>query len=426
MNRIISGTYKIFIAVFFMMLLYSVQMSGQGNNKSSLSVFLDMERGIDTDYIRQEITLVEYVRDREHADVHIILSSHPVGSTGSSYIISFIGYGDFNDKNFELRHWAPASNTSYETRKGYTAKIKMGLAPYMADSDISDMVSVEYKGQGPDTDDKKPGDMDSWKYWVFEVYAGLANLDLEETRNSLQFRYGFFADRITPKTKTRLRPYGNYYERNYKTEDSWVHTTRIRNGFDSYHIISLSGSEHWGAGVFGEILISTFDNMDFRAELSPAIEYSLFPYSEATRRSISFAWRFGAGYYNYIEETIFDKTEEVLYGQALIASANYRQPWGDIRGGITVFHHFHDLRSNRIDLSVNLNLRIVEGLSLSLRSSFDIINDQTAIPKADLSLEEILLEQRRRATSYRFSADVGLSYTFGSRISGVYNPRLDH
>ena len=426
MVRIIPGIYRTVTIIFLLILLHSPQMSGQGNSKSRLSVFLDMERGIDTDYIRQEISLVEYVRDRELADVHIIISDHPVGSSGSSYSISFIGYDGFKDKNFELKYWAPASNTTYDTRKGYTEKIKMGLAPFMADSDVSDMVSVEYMAVSPDTEDKEAVDDDPWKYWVFEIYAGLANLDLEETRNFLQFRYGFFADRITTQTKTRLRPYGNYYERNYKTNDNWVLTTRIRNGFESYHIISLSGSEHWGAGVFGEILISTFDNMDFSAEFSPAIEYSLFPYREATRRSISLAWRFGAGYYNYIEETIFDKTEEVLYGQALIASADFRQPWGSIRAGITAFHHFHDLRSNRVDFSVNLNLRIVEGLSLSLRSRFDIINDQVAIPKADLSLEEILLEQRRRATSYQFNANVGLSYTFGSRISGVYNPRLNY
>ncbi|MBS3818037.1 hypothetical protein KGY73_00815 [bacterium] len=77
------------------------------------------------------------------------------------------------------------------------------------------------------------------------------------------------------------------------------------------------------------------------------------------------------------------------------------------------------------ELSAHLNLRIIKGLSLNIRSSYSLINDQVAIPKADLSLEEILLEQRRRTTSYEFSANIGLSYTFGSRITGVFNPRLD-
>ena len=165
--------------------------------------------------------------------------------------------------------------------------------------------------------------------------------------------------------------------------------------------------------------------MNFSAKLSPAIEYSLFPYEEATRRSITFAWRFGAGYYDYLEETIYNKTKEILFGQAIIASANFRQPWGNIRAGLIGFHHFHDFYSNRTEFSVSLNLRIIEGLSLNLNSSYNLINDLVAIPKADMSLEEILLEQRRRTTSYEFSANIGLSYTFGSRITGIFNPRLD-
>jgi hypothetical protein len=177
--------------------------------------------------------------------------------------------------------------------------------------------------------------------------------------------------------------------------------------------------------VFGEILISTFDNLDFKSELFPTIEYSIYPYREATRHSITFAWRFGAGYYDYIGETVFNKTEEFLLGQELATSVDFRKPWGDLRAGVVGFHHFHDFRSNRIDLSGSLNLRISEGFSLNLRSNFNIINDQFAIPKGDLALEEILLEQRRRATSYSFSASFGLSYTFGSAIAGVYNPRLN-
>lgn len=264
---------------------------------------------------------------------------------------------------------------------------------------------------------------DPWNFWVIEVYGG-GSYDREETRSSLHLRSGIFADRITRESKTRLRPYGNYYERNFKTDDGTISSTRVRGGFDSYYIKSIA--DHWAIGAFGEIFISTYDNLLFSAELSPAIEYSLFPYEEATRRSIALAWRFGIGYYDYVEETIFDKTEEYLFGQAIVLSADFRQPWGNFRAGLVGFHHFHDFRSNRAEFSASINLRIIEGLSLNLSSGFNLINDQVAIPKADLSLEEILLEQRRRATTYRFSADIGLAYTFGSQITGVFNPRLRH
>lgn len=395
------------------------QNTGRSNN---LSVFLDMDEEADTDYIRQEIPVVEYVRDREQADVHIIMSVHPAGTTGSTYSISFIGYGAHKEKNFELSYWSPSSGTGDETRRGYTAKIKMGLAPFIAASAIADRMNIEYETAPTDFTGEVPVFQDPWDFWVIELYGG-ANYSSEETRNSLHVRYGVFADRITKESKIRLRPYGNFYERNYKTDEGTIVSTSIRSGWDSYYIKSIS--DHWATGVFGDIFISTFHNMNFSGEISPALEYSIFPYEEATRRSITLAWRFGLGYYDYVEETIFDKTEEFLYGQALVLATDFRQPWGSIRSGIVGFHHFHDFRSNRVELSGILNLRIIEGLSLNLATSFDLINDLVAIPKADLSLEEILLEQRRRATSYEFSFNMGLSYTFGSRITGVFNPRLN-
>ncbi len=416
--------------LLFVMWLVIIGMSGgamadvygQRAANSRLSIFLDLERFVDGDFIRQEIPLVEYVREREMADVHIIMSRHASGTTGATYSISFIGYGGYADMDYELTYWAPASNTSDETRRGYTEKIKLGLAPFMAASSAAARVRITYDAAPVTVDDDEVAVEDPWNYWILEVYGG-GNFNREETRNSLHIRYGIFADRITTEARTRLRPYNNYNERNFKTDDGWVTSVAHRGGFDSYHIVSIG--DHWAIGGFGDIFFSTFDNMKFSAEISPAIEYSLYPYQEATRRSITFAWRAGAGYYNYHEETIFDKEEEILFGQAVIASANFRQPWGNVRAGLIGFHHFHDFRSNRTELFANMNLRIIEGLSLNFRGSFEIINDQVAIPKGDLSLEEILLEQRRRATSYQLSGNIGLSYTFGSRITGVFNPRLN-
>lgn len=51
-------------------------------------------------------------------------------------------------------------------------------------------------------------------------------------------------------------------------------------------------------------------------------------------------------------------------------------------------------------------------------------NDQLFLPRRGASLEDILLERTRLATSYRGSANVGLSYTFGSIFTNVVNPRF--
>jgi len=54
----------------------------------------------------------------------------------------------------------------------------------------------------------------------------------------------------------------------------------------------------------------------------------------------------------------------------------------------------------------------------------NLINDLISIPAGDLSIEEILLEQRQQATSYNVSGSIGITYTFGSDFSAAYNPRL--
>ena len=420
-------TIKLFFSLFLFFLtnlLFSDSFAGyQYTNNPSLSVYLDLPSGTDVDFIRQEIPIVMYVRDKKLADVHIIISQHPAGSTGSTYSISFIGYGVYSDKNYMITYWAPASNTSDATRKGYTEKIKMGLVPYIASSPLADLITVACNMQVSEDIEKIIEYKDPWNNWVFEIYGG-GSLNQEETKNSIHIRYGIFADRITKESKTRLRPYGNYVERNYKTDAGIITSTSVRGGFDSYFIKSVT--DHWGAGVFADIFYSTYDNMRLSTVVSPAIEYSIFPYDEATRRSITFAWRIGVGYYDYAETTIFGKTSEYLFGQALIAAMDFRQPWGNVRSGLIGFHHMHDIRSNNIDLFTNLNLRIIEGLSLNLSGNLDLIRDLRAIPIADLSLEEILLEQRRRATSYQFSGNIGLSYTFGSKVTGIFNPRLSN
>ncbi len=385
-------------------------------NSNGISVFFDFTGRIDETYIRQEIQVADYVRDKEMADVHIIMTRHRSG-TGTNYAASFIGYNAYENMEYELIYWDDATNTSDETRRGYTNMIKIGLAPFVARAGMSDELSLEYNRTRVVEEEVT----DPWNHWVFEL-SGSGNFNMEETRDSYRFDYGISVNKITEDWKIRFRSNFRYDERNFTRNEDIITSVSTRDRIDGYILKSLT--DHWSAGIFSDYSSSTFSNISHSIEMSPALEYSLFPYAEATRRSITFAWRMGGGYYDYIDTTIFDKTEEYLLGQSLDASANFQQPWGSLRIGLEGFHHFHDFRSNRLEFSTRISLRLVQGLSLSVRGGYDLINDLVAIPKEDLSLEEILLQQRRRATDYEISGSIGLSYTFGSRITGVFNPRF--
>ncbi len=391
-------------------------LSDINNNNDLITVFLDFS--YHQQYVRETITFVNYVRDRELSQVHIMMTRHGSGSTGENYVISFIGRGRFEGMNNFLTYWAPGTNTTDETRRGLVNMLRMGLVPYIAGTSMASQISIR-------VDEDRPADRipfeDPWKNWVFEVYGG-ANFFKEERQNRFDSRMGFSADKISEEWKIRVRPYFNFNERNFIREDETITSRTHRHGFNGNVIKSIN--QHWSGGIFTSMLSSTFHNIHFNVNVSPGIEYSIFPYSEATRKAITFVYRVGMGYNNYIEETIFLKQEEFLGSHSLNLSARFQQPWGFFRASVSGSHHFHDFTSNRIALSSRLDFRIVRGLSLNISGSFHFINDLVALPAGDLSLEEILLQQRRQATSYQMSGALGLSYSFGSQFTNVVNTRF--
>ncbi len=387
-----------------------------------ISVFLDTESWFDRDFVRQQIPVVNYVRDREQSDVHIIVTRHDAGSAGTNYAISFIGNRAFLGINNDLTYWAASTNSSDETRRGYTNILKIGLVSYLSSTPMIDRVLVDFfMDTSMDSVDDATEEADSWNNWVFEVYGG-GNFAKEEKLSNYSFRTGFYADRVTTQWKIRLRPYFNFNNRTYVTSEGDIENSTHRHGYSAYVVKSLT--DHWSLGIFSSGLSSTFHNLDFNADLIPAVEWSLFPYQEATRRSLTLAYRMGYGYNNYMETTIFDKNEEWIWAQSLEATVRFQQPWGSIRAGITGSHFLNDLSKNRAQIYTSVNLRVFQGLSINFYGNYEIINDLVAIPAGDRSLEEVLLARSQQATSYSISGSVGLSYTFGSRFSAAYNPRL--
>jgi hypothetical protein len=419
---------RLWLPVFILLFLWQPHGVAYGNQpiqeeakNGRLTVFLDCPGWCDTNFIQQQIPLVNYVRDKELAQVHVIITRHGGGRTGTTYMLSILGSRQFSGMINELSYWAPSTNTADQNRRGYTNQLKIGLAPYIAGSSMAEYVRVEFTYDPRDQQRVVSQVKDPWNNWVFEVYGG-GNFSKEEKSSSFNLRYGFHIEKQTHDIKVRIRPFFNNNQRIFITEDQTIRRNSHRHGFDGYLIHSIS--DHWSAGLFSSMLSSTFHNFAFNTELKPAIEYSLFPYSEATMRSISFAYRIGGGWFNYMERTIFQKDDEFLFGHSIEAAARFQQTWGTVRAGISGSHFFHDFSANRASMFGILNLRVFQGFAISLSSNLELINDLVSIPMGDLSLEDILLQQRRQSTSYQLSGSIGLSYTFGSATTGVYNPRF--
>jgi hypothetical protein len=59
-----------------------------------------------------------------------------------------------------------------------------------------------------------------------------------------------------------------------------------------------------------------------------------------------------------------------------------------------------------------------------LFGDYSLIRNQLALPRTELTPDEVLLRQREIATNYRYFVSMGISYRFGSIFNNVVNPRF--
>lgn len=395
--------------------------SNRINGVGRPTIYLDCQR-CDYNHIRSEITFVDYLRDPEQADIHLFITAQTTGDGGLEYHLSFMGRGGFSEINYSFYHLTTRSMTVDQRRNSLNEAIRNGLTPFLLKTHMASHVSVRYQPPaGNALVDIEP--YDPWNNWVFQIYAGSLQLQLESNRRSFDSRWGMVADRVTEDWKIRIQPYFIYNFREIDQSDGRVFSSHnIRHGLTTYVIKSLS--DHWSAGLFGTYVTREDINLRHRFQVQPGLEYSLYPYQQATRRAVTLTWRIGYTYSDYHDTTIFNKDSEMLLNQRLEARAVLQQPWGSVNAGIIGSHYFHDTDLRRLQTFTRFSVRVTEGLSLSLQTDFNIIQDQITLRARSLDLEDILLAQREMATNYTLRGLIALSYTFGSDFSNVVNTRF--
>ncbi len=384
-------------------------------------VYLDCRR-CDYNFIRTELAFVNYVRDPEQADIHVFVTDQGTAGGGREFQFTFIGRDEFSGIEYTMKHHIAPNTTFAEQREAMKRFLTMGFASFMLQTPLGSNFTITYADSTVavvDTDSEDP-----WDHWIFQSYIGGINLEMESNQRSFNSRWGIFADRITEDWKLRIRPYFNYNTVFIQPseDDEAVRSRQHRHGLDSYAIMSLN--EHWSAGLYGTYFTASGRNIRHEFHLSPGIEYSLFPYREATRKSITLTYQIGYGYYDYYEETIFSKTEENLFNQLLKAAVNVQQPWGSIESGLIGSNYLHDFTRQRVEFYIQTSARLFEGFELAFQADYNVIRDQLSLPRGEASLEDILLEQRELATDFSLSATIAVTYTFGSKYTNIVNTRF--
>ncbi len=127
----------------------------------------------------------------------------------------------------------------------------------------------------------------------------------------------------------------------------------------------------------------------------------------------------------YTDTTIYGKTRETLFNQTLSLSLSVTQPWGSASGSLEGATYLHDLTKRHLSFFGGGNVRIVKGLSVNLFGEVSLIHDQLNLSKELVGTDDVLLARRQLATNYSYFTFFGLSYSFGSTINNVVNPRFD-
>lgn len=385
-----------------------------------LAVFLDCGF-CDEAFIRQEMTYVDYVRDREVADVHVLVTRQSTGAGGDAQTFDLIGRGPFRGVDYSTVYTTGPSATDAEAREGFLRTLQAALVPYLLQTAIAPRLRVVVEPLAtPEAGQAEPRD-DPWNNWTFELYAD-GSADFESRQESFDTRYGVYVNRVTEDWKIQLRPFFNYNYDRFERSQGTITSTARRDGFTSYVVRSIS--PHWSVGGFGDVFTSTFDNVDLRYRLMPAIEYSVYPYREATRRQMTFAYRVGGSHITYRDTTIYEETEQLLPEQTLSAGYEVTQPWGRVDVGVDASQYLHDLERYSVRTGGRVEVRITQGLSVQVGGQLALIHNQLNLPKGDADLEEILLRRRQLETNYRGGLNFGLRYRFGSIYNNVVNTRF--
>jgi len=87
-----------------------------------LSIALLLRYGLHPD----EITFVNYVRDRKDAQVHVLVTTQSTGSGGTEYTLTFSGQDQFKGIDNVLKYVSNKTDTDAEIRTGLAGSLKSG------------------------------------------------------------------------------------------------------------------------------------------------------------------------------------------------------------------------------------------------------------------------------------------------------------
>ena len=388
------------------------------NNPPKLFINCPPNTNCYQDYIRTELSFFDFVRDRFLSDIQLLIAVQDNGSGGQGYTISFIGQKNFEGMGDTLKFATKQADTDDMIRTKFVATLKQGLAPFVMKTKLANQIIMDFP--------KRKSELaviqnDKWDYWVFNLnvngyFQGESNQKYNELNGN------FNVNRTTAESRFSMSAFYGQNTQKFTIDSKEISVKRQSYGTSSIFVKSMT--EHLSVGGTYSGFHSVFRNLKFAQSLAPAIEYNIFPTSQNTRKQFRWIYRIGVQGIQFIETTIFDRDYEMFAFHQINGILSITQPWGTVAASVRASQFLSDKNKYRLGVNLNMNWRIVEGLSLNVFANLSYIKDQISLAKSSVDPNVLLLNGRQLPTSFSYETQIGLNYTFGSINNSVVNPRM--
>ncbi len=392
-----------------------------------LNVFLECGgRGCDLGFYQDQIAWVNWVSDPTDADVQASLAAAALPGGGREFQIDF-AVTDIEGGDDRLFYRSSSDDTFQEEIEGIATILSIGFARYATLVGFRQFVAVRsLETIGIDADERVVDAQevdDPWNLWVFTV-GGSGRFSGSQTRKSERLNANFSARRTTPTWKMSFVGAGSILKRDIERSDGSILSTDERDW--RFNVgVTYTLAEHWSVDLSS---LSSKPhpryNQNFRGDLTPGIEFSIFPYQEATRRAVTLRYTVAFTYRNYEEITIFGKLEEAVWEEELRLRATMRQSWGEASASINTSHVLGDFDKHNVALVGGFSFRVVRGLRFNASGNISWVTDQLYVSSRGVSDEEALLRLRTRRSTFNKGLNFGFSYQFGSIFNNTVNNRF--
>jgi hypothetical protein len=394
----------------------------QSNDKLKVYLECNQQWLCDMDFLRNEMTAVDFVRDRFLCDIQII-SNVQFTNGGESNTLRFMGQKAYEGKLDTITYYNDVTATDDIKRKKMLKNIQLTLIPYLMKLNQTDDIEVTIKSNATST--KKEDKKDPYNLWQFTIGSS-GFFDGDKNYSSANINNNISAGRETSKNKFILEIFNNINRNRFvifREDGSVAEKIPVKNDRQgAFARYTKKLNEHWGLGLQSNFRRSVFDNIDLSIGVLPQIEYSFSPYSKFNDQRFIISYGIGARHQNYRDTTIYLKTKETLMRHSISAVASVTKPWGTLNLGADWSNYFDDWAKNNFSLQGSVSWNIFQGFKFSVGGSFEVIHDQISLPKLDASRDDLLTKRRLIATSYQYFGGVGFSYTFGSIFNSQVNP----